>query len=251
VTALHGVRIVVALVACVPLGCADAGTRPGSVALHVVTGGEANGGNLPASATLVVARGADTLVVRRAELVLRETVLQRARYQECEEEAGEDCAVLSAGATRFDLPLGPGAAAIARVPVPVDTYSTVQFEIYRPSPDRDSALLASHPHLAGASLHVQGTFSRGGARRDFVYRSDFNEVQEVVLSGPLAVAPRGSADVTLRVDLAGWFLTAEGTALLDPSNAVPGTDDDLQIRDNVRRSLHASPTAPLRGSPSP
>ncbi len=248
-TALHRIRIAPLLGAAL-LACADAGPRPGTVALHV-TIAPAGAQTAAAGDGLVVVRGGDTLIVRQAELVLRETVLQRARFQECEEEAGEDCAVLSAAATRFVLPLGGGGTEITRAPVPVDAYSTVQFEVYRPSPERDSAFVAAHPDLAGTSVRVRGTLSRAGARRDFDYRSEFNEVQEVVLDGPLGVKPRGRGDVTLRVDVARWFLTADGTALLDPSTAVPEGDVEIQVRDNLRQSFAAAPTSPVRASSSP
>lgn len=223
------------------LACRESPPGRGAVTLSVTTRAVTDSGAaIQAGDTIVVARGADTIVIRQADLVLRETVLQRARYQECEEEEGEDCAVLRAGAIRLRLPLDAAVASIVTMPVPVDTYSTLQFEIYRPDRRLDSAFLAAQPDLAGTSVRARGTFSRAGARHDFDYASEFNEVQEVLLGGPLP-APAGSRGrVTLHVDVGSWFLTADGAALIDPASATPDGDDEIQIRDNIRLSLHAS-----------
>jgi len=239
-----------ALVAVSALACRDRSSRGGEVTLHVATRVAADSDRTHAPGdSVVVVRGADSLVIREAAIVLRETVLQRARYQECEEEEGEDCAVLRAGVMRVALPLGDEAPRLVTVPVPLDTYSTLQFEIYRPDVRLDSVFLADHPRLAGASLRVEGTFSRAGARHPFAYASAFNEVQEVLLDGPLPVSPGSRRAVTLRVDVASWFLTADGASLIDPAAVTPDGDAEIQIRDNVRLSLHgavgaAAPAAP-------
>lgn len=227
------------------LGCRENPARRGEVTLQVTTRLAIDSGRAAArSDSLVVTRGADTIVIRQAAIVLRETVLQRARYQECEEEEGEDCAVLRAGAMRLPLPLGTDAPRVVTVPVPVDTYSTLQFEIYRPDVHLDSVFLAEHPRMAGVSLRADGTFSRGGARRAFMYASAFNEVQEVMLDGPLPVPAGGRGTVTLHIDVASWFVTADGAALIDPTSVTAESDEEIQIRDNVRLSLQASRAAP-------
>jgi hypothetical protein len=206
--------------------------RPGTVALRVVTGIPSGGGD-----ALVVARGGDTLVVRSAELVLREIQLQRVRVGECEEEEGERCAMVAAGPTRFVLPLAHDSLTFAPVAAVADTYGTVQLEVYRPMPARDSAWLASYPDLAGSSLRVTGTYSRAGARRDFAFESDMNEVLELTPDAPLVVANGRVSPLLLEVAVATWFVSADGGALIDPATAGPGGPNAAQVRDNVRTSF--------------
>ncbi len=224
------------------MACRESSARSGEVTFSVTTRVAADSDRADAADgdSVVVARGADTIVIREAAIVLRETVLQRARYQECEEEEGEDCAVLRAGVMRVLLPLGDQSPRLVTAPVPVDTYSTLQFEIYRPDTRLDSVFLVEHPRMAGAALRAEGTFSRAGARHAFSYASAFNEVQEVLLDGPLPVPAGSRRAVTLRVDVASWFLTADGTSLIDPAGVTPDGDEEIQIRDNVRLSLHGA-----------
>lgn len=228
----------VLLAAVVALGCPE--PRPGEVLLQVVTEAPDAGGD-----SGLVARGGDTIVVRTAEMVLHEVQLQRARVQECEEEEGERCSMVALGPTRVALPLGPDTVALAPVATVADTYSTVQLEVYRSTSERDSLFFAAHPALAGASLRVTGTYSRGGARRDFVFVSDYNEVQELLLEAPLVVASGRTSPLLLGVNVAGWFLSADGKAVIDPATAGPDGPNAAQVRDNVRQSFRARvPSSP-------
>jgi hypothetical protein len=219
-------------------GCAE--PRPGEVVLRVVTEfPEASGDSQ------LVARGGDTIIVRTADIILREVQLQRARVQECEEEEGERCSMVALGPTPVALPLGPDTVALAPVATVADTYSTVQLEIYRSTSERDSLFFAAHPALAGASVRVTGTYSRGGARKDFVVVSDYNEVQELVLDAPLIVASGRVSSLLLGVNVAVWFLSADGSAVVDPATAGPDGPNAAQVRDNVRQSLRATaPSSP-------
>ena len=226
-------RVVVALAGVAVLACAE--PRPGEVTLRIA------GTPGAAGDSVVVARGSDTIVVRSAELVLREILLQPQRSGECEEEEGERCAMLAPGPVHIVLPLGPGVVALEPVAATPDTYGQIVFEVYRATPGRDSAFLAAHPGLAGSSLRVSGTFSHGGARRDFTLGSDYNEVLELELGAPLVVALGKIAPLLLRVDVAGWFLSADHAALVDPATAEPGGPSLAQVRNNVRLSLSAAP----------
>jgi len=190
---------------------------------------------------VVVARGADTIVLRSAEMVLRQVLVQPQRSGECEEEEGERCAMLAPGPVQVLLPLGPDAVALEPVAAAPDTYGQVVFEVYRATPGRDSTFLAAHPDLAGFSVRVTGSFSHGGARRDFTFGSDYNEVLELELGAPLVVALGKTSPLLLRVDVAGWFLSADQAALVDPATAGPEGPNAAQVRDNVRLSLSAAP----------
>lgn len=196
----------------------EASPEPGEVVLRIVNGAPAAGGD-----SLVVARGTDTMVVRAAELVLREIIVKPE--------------TLALGPIRFALPLGPDTVVVPPAVATAGPYRTLRFEIYPPSPERDSAFVASHPDLAGVSVRVSGTYSRVGRRRTFVFTSDFNEVQEFALAPVLVVSREGTPPVLLGVDVAMWFLNADSTALIGPATAGPGGANAAQVRDNIRMSF--------------
>jgi hypothetical protein len=219
---MHAAFAAAALVACGEPQPAP----PGAVAVKVVNATPAAGAD-----SLVVARGADTLVVRGADLVLREVILRR------------DTLVLAP--TRLAIPLGGDTVTLVAAAAAAGTYRSLRFEMYPPTPERDSAFLAAHPALARASVHVAGTFSRAGGRRAFVYALDFNEVYEFTVAPALVVGPAGSPPLVLAVDVAKWFLTGDSTALIDPATAGQDRPEANQVRDNIRMSF----TLQVSGSP--
>ena len=218
-----------ALLALGLLGCAEH-PRTGSVALQLTAGQGA-----------VVARGRDSILVRRAELVLKEIQLAPMGSGECdaEEKEEEACAELEMGAVLATLPLDTPEATMATVRAPADTYIVFHFAIHRPDSGQDAAFLAAHPEFAGISIRVQGTYSRAGKRRDFVYTSGFTEQHETALLPPLEVPPDSTINVTLRLALATWFLNADKTALIDPASANPGEPNQDLVHDNIRTSVAA------------
>src|SRR5881397_1765533 len=211
------------------LRCAEP-HRSGWVALQLTTG--------PAS---VAARGRDSIIVRRAELVLQEIQLAPAGSGECdaEEEEEEACAPLDMGPVLVTLPPGNPAAPMITVRAPADTYIVFHFAIHQPDSSHDGAFLAAHPDFAGTSIRVQGTYSRAGKRRDFMYTSGFTEQEETALLPPLEVPPDTTVNVTLRMAVATWFLNADKTALIDPSTANPGQPNASLVHDNIRTSVAA------------
>lgn len=230
--------VVVTLAAVAAAACPE--PRPGVVVLRIAGGAPGASGD-----SVVVARGGDTIVVRSAVLVLREVQLQLARVGECEEEAGERCAMVMAEPARYELPLGPDDTALAPVAAVSDTYGTLQLEVYRATPERDTALVAAHPELAGASVRASGAFTRAGTRQEFVFVADLDGVLELELPAPLVVANGRESPLVLGVDVAGWFLSADGTALIDPRTATPGSTNAAQVRDNLRMSFAVRvPSAP-------
>jgi len=240
-----------ALLALGLLGCSE--RRPsGSVAFrltsrHVApapgTGGPASIGTaarlLAAGDSAVVALGRDSVIIRRVQLVLKDIQLAPAASGECEPEEEEYCAPLETGPVLIDLPLGNLPEHRVTASAPAGTYILFHFAIHKPDPSQDGAFLAAHPDFAASSIRVTGTFSRRGARRDFVYSSDFSEREETALLPPLTVLPGATANVTLRLDLATWFLTADKTALIDPATANRGQPNESLVQDNIRTSVAA------------
>jgi hypothetical protein len=192
--------------------------EPGQVVLKVVNAAPAASGD-----SLVVARGADTIVVRSAELVLREIAVK--------------AETLAVAPVRLVLPLGPDTVALAPAAAAAGTYRSLRFEVYPPTREGDSAFVAAHPELAGSSVRVSGVYSRAGARRPFVFGLDFNEEQEFTLAPALVVAKEATPVLVLSVGVANWFISADSAALIDPATAGPGGPNAAQVRDNVRMSF--------------
>jgi hypothetical protein len=139
------------------------------------------------------------------------------------------------------LPLGTAAtAAMVDVAAPEGQYDRLEFRIHVPKSDSaDSAFLAAHPDFQGVSIRVTGTFSHAGTRTDFTFLSDLEASQEVAIDPPISVAAGGSASVTLRFDVSGWFLNATMDALVDPASANAGGPNQALVRENIQRSINA------------
>ncbi|HJS42183.1 MAG TPA: hypothetical protein VJ755_01815 [Gemmatimonadales bacterium] len=237
-----------ALLALGVLACAER-PRAGSVALHLAAGTARQGA--------LVTRGRDSILVRRAELVLSEVQLAPKGSGECdpEEKDEEACTPLEMGPVLVTLPLDTPQTTIATVRAPVDTFIVFHFALYRPDSSQDAAFLATHPEFAGTSIRVQGTYSRAGKRSDFVYTSGFTEQHETALEPPIEVSPDSTLNVTLRFAVANWFLNADKTALIDPATAQPGAPNQDLVHDNIRMSVAAFGDAghdsTLAAGPSP
>lgn len=228
-TTLRARSVSAALLALGLLGCAEP-HRTGSVVLRLTAGQGA-----------LVVRGRDSILVRRAELVVNEIQLAPAGSGECdaEEEEEEACAPLEMGPVLATLPLDTPTVIMATVRAPADTYIVFHFAIHRPDSSQDATFLATHPEFAGISVRAQGTYSQAGKRRDFVYTSQVTEQHETALMPPLEVRPDSAVIVTLRLTLATWFLNADKTALIDPSTATPGGPNSDLVYDNIRTSVTA------------
>jgi hypothetical protein len=181
--------------------------------------------------------GSDTLVITRAQLVLREIELKQLETPDCDvepEPAG--CEEIELGPVLVDLPLVPGAAQQFSVELPSGTYSRIDFEVHKPSDDepQDQAFLMQHPDFTDLSIRVEGTFN-GTA---FTYESDLNVEQELDLTPPLLVDDATATNVTIFVDVDTWFRSAGGR-LLDPDTGNKGGDNEGEIKENVKQSLKA------------
>jgi hypothetical protein len=227
------------------LGCSER-ARSGAVALRL-----SSGRMTPQGDSAVVALGRDSIIVRNVRLVLKEIQLAPAGSGECDpEEEEEECALLAAGPVLLGLPLGDSTQPMLAVQAPADTYIVFHFAIYTPTRNQDSAFLAAHPDVAGSSIRVEGSFVQAGKRRPFVYASDFNEQQETALQPPLTVPPGATAQLTLRMDIATWFLDAHKDALIDPASANPGGPNEHLVEDNIRTSVAAFRADTARGLPA-
>lgn len=199
-------------------------------------GGAAQNGD----STMVV-RGNDTLVIRSVELVIREIELERIDdLAGCADSAGHDddaCEEFSVGVQLVDLPLGDQADKIITVDVGAGMFDELEFEIHKPDEDKDAAFVAANPAFANISIRATGTLSRAGSRTDFVYTTDLNEEQEMRLDPPLDVPEDATVNLTIRLDIATWFVS--GATLVDPATANKGGENENRVRDNIRASIDA------------
>ncbi|MCH7684571.1 MAG: hypothetical protein IIB35_12795, partial [Gemmatimonadetes bacterium] len=117
------------------------------------------------------------------------------------------------------------------------SYTEIEFDIHKVSNDdpEDAAFRAAHPDLLGISIRVQGTFNDVA----FTYVTDLNEEQEFDLIPPLVIDENtASTNLTIVLDLATWFVDAQGN-LIDPNSANKGGDNENLVRDNIKASIEA------------
>jgi hypothetical protein len=190
--------------------------------------------------TLIVL-GNDSIIVRSAQLVLEEVELKRSDVSSCDAVIGNgDCEEFETGATLVSLPLGSSMiAAEVSVSAPAGTYNALEFKIHKPSSGDDAAFVAAHPDFANISIRVTGTYSQAGTRSDFTFTSQVDQGEEASLVPPITVVDGQAANITLRVDIAGWFLNAGGTALVDPASANPGQPNESIVANDIQNSFKA------------
>lgn len=203
-------------------------TKPGGAAIR--------GAALAGQETIAV--GSDTIVVTGVQVVLRKIELERSVPSAvCDSLAAgsDDCEELKAGPVLLDLPLGAGAARSFNVAIDTGSYGKIKFEIHKPSSSHDAAFLAANPSFDGVSVKMTGTYN-GVA---FTYTSDLDVEQEHDFVPPISVTDSSGANLTLFVDLNGWFLNGGGTGLIDPATANNGQPNEGEVKSNIEASLNA------------
>ena len=236
---------VTALAACSDSGSpagAPAGQLSMSVATRAAGGAAVRAGLAPTSDS--VFNGSDTLIIDTAQVILRKIDLERVRdtagaCTEADHEGGsndghdDDCEELKAGPLVLTLPLTPGTAQGFTVAVDTGTFAGVHFQIHKlTSNPADQALLALHPEFADISVRVVGSFNG----TPFVYTNDVTANQEFRFAAPVALATAGNIDLTLLVDVNTWF--SNGGAIVDPSTAGNGGENENLVTHNIRNSFH-------------
>jgi hypothetical protein len=225
-------------------GCSD--SDMGDVSLQLATRGSASvatGG----PGQLIVTTGPDEIVVDEVQLVLRKLRLDGAPTASCPADAEGDsqCAALRLGPAVFDLPLGEGAEPIFSAAVPVGIYSGIKFQIHRPTnANEDADFVADHPEFEDISVRVLGSYNG----TPFTFASDLTEVEDVVFAEPVEIGADGEVQVTLHVDIAGWFVSEDGTGLVNPSEANNGGPFESLVERQIRESFRAFRDADLDGA---
>lgn len=202
----------------------------------------ASGASAPSVAaagdSTVITLGNDSIIVRSAQLVLRKVELKRVDVASCVGNGG--CEDFETGSKLITLPLG--SAVIAQdvaITVPAGTFNELEFEIHKPSSSDDAAFIAANPDFATISIRVTGTYSQAGARSVFTFTSDVDQSEKSSLVPPVTVPEGGTLNVTLRVNISGWFLNAAKTALVDPASANNGQPNQSVVANNIQSSFEA------------
>ena len=264
------VRLATALLAAVTLAaCSGDGAGPTTGAQ--VTFNLASGSGLAAVRGLLsdtLTDASHTLVLDSVQLVLRDIRFKRVEETACDGDddstesgglrlaasrhdslhhgdgGGHDgqadgCEVFNAGPYLLDVPLDTAVSKAFAVAVDTGTYDQVRIKVHKPSHSggdpKDAQFLASHPEFDDVSVRVVGSFNG----TPFVFVQDIEAEQRMDFVPALVVADSVSnINVTLKVDLAGWFSDGAGS-LVDPATANKGGANDHLVQDNIRDSFHA------------
>jgi hypothetical protein len=249
----HPPWVAVLLLGAALAACGDSSSGTGRVNLLVAT--RAPSAEVAAARTsysigaadqTTIELGGDRIVLDQVEIVLRKVKFEGGAGG-CEGsgslDAGggaEDCGEFRAGPALLDLPLGEGVVQTFSAIVPVGAYHEVQFQIHRPTNNNgDADFLAEHPDFEGVSIRVTGSYQHAGdpAPVPFTYTTDLTSVVNVELASPVEVTAGATLDVTLDIDLSGWFVDHEAGRLVDPADALDGHSYESMVEQNIRQSF--------------
>ena len=184
---------------------------------------------------ITVTEGANTLVITKAELVLRELELKLANGSACATGTVEDsCEEIQIGPSRIDLPTTDVILSPISATVPAGTYHEIEFDIRRPGTDpADVAFVAANPQFNNVSIRVEGTFN-GAA---FTFTSQLDQEVQIDFNPPVTIAA-GTNNVTIAMDLRSWFRNSQGV-LINPATANPGQPNESPVTARIKASLRA------------
>jgi hypothetical protein len=188
--------------------------------------------------SLVITRGTDTLQIDSVNVVFARVLLRKLNDTACgdadhDDAADHDCAELKSGPILVSLPLTAGAKSVFSVPAPSGTYTGIALWTHRPkrsdSGPNQQEFLAAHPDYEGTSIRVFGKYNGVS----FTWRGDPEVKIEQAFVPPLIVSDASPLQLTLKIDLASWFMSSTNT-LLDPR-----TTSYPQIALNIKNSFKA------------
>lgn len=187
------------------------------------------------SFNITMTSGTNTLVITRAQLVLRELELKLAASSTCSTgTTTDDCEEIQLGPTLIDLPVTDVIASPITAQVPPGTYREIEFDIRRPGTDpADAAFVAANPNFNNVSIRVEGTYNG----TPFVFTSQLDQEVQIDLNPP-AVITDASNNVTIAVNIRDWFTGANG-AIIDPATANPGQPNASIVAEKIKVSLRA------------
>jgi hypothetical protein len=183
---------------------------------------------------ITVTTGANTLVITRAQIVIRSIKLKQAVTTACSDDdavAEADCEKTKIGPVLADIPvLASGVTSLA-VSIPEGTYREIEFKIHKPGSDAaDAEFKLANPAFANISMQVTGTFN-GTA---FTFTSTLSEKEELEFNPPIVINA-DNQNVTIQMNLSTWFTV--GGALVNPTTANAGGVNENAVKANIKASL--------------
>lgn len=230
------------------LACSTGPSDTGRVTFQLSTGAAVTGGGSGPQGSVSVTSGADVITVTRVRLVARKIDFEQAAGSctppapssgsESEAEHSDpmdpECPELRLGPMLLDPPVSDGAESSFSVDLPAGTYREVEMQIHKPADaNGDAVFLAAHPEFAGASIIVDGTWN--GA--PFSFSTALTTRIEVEFDAPIEVTAGGTTNVTLQMDVRGWFLAGGSGPLLNP--LLLTQQARATVEQNIRTSFHA------------
>jgi hypothetical protein len=198
------------------------------------------------AADLVVGES-NELVIQKVQLVFGKLELDRTGTPDCvgEAEADDDngggddharhedgCEDVSRTPLLVDVPVDDALHPVINVPLPEGTFRELEAKL-EPARDRLTAFNTANPDLVGKSVRVEGTFNG----TPFIFSSSVRSKLEMEFD-PALVIDETTKNATVSIDVRKWFVDADG-AVIDPTTATPGSENQQQIESNIRRSFHA------------
>jgi hypothetical protein len=215
-------------------GCGDS-TTPNGKPVSIAFSSQALATAGP-SLDVTIAVGTNTLVITKAQVVVRRIKLTTSTAVCADDDKGDDdsCAETVVGPLLVDLPLTSTSTSTAiSADIPAGTYSSLEFTIHKPGGDTgDAAFATANPNFANSSIRIEGTFNG----TPFVFTSTLSEKERVNFNPPVVIDGTNK-NVTVALDVGSWF--KNGSTVIDPSTANPGGANENVVRNNIRSSFRA------------
>lgn len=187
-------------------------------------------------------------VITKVQLVLTKLELGRTEDIECvgdddevehssstsSGDKGHDCEHVSRDPLLIDMPVDGTLQTKLTVPLAAGTYKKLEakLEPVKAGSTKGAAFLAAHPEFAGISVKVDGTYK--GA--PFTYKTALRAELHMRFKPPLVIDAT-TTNATIAVDVSKWFVN--GSEVIDPSKAVPGSSASHKVEKNIRESFRA------------
>ena len=226
-----------ALLAVSLAGCESTNTGKQSVGISFSTKAPTAlaSGSQPASFAITVTSGANTLVITKAQLVLRELELKLSTTESCSTgTAADNCEEIQLGPMLIELPVTDVVASPITAQVPSGTYREIEFDIRRPQTDpADLAFVAANPNFNNVSIRVEGTYNG----TPFVFTSELDQEVQIDFNPPVVITD-GNNNATIAVDIRSWFTNPDGS-VINPTTANPGGANTGVVSERIKMSLRA------------
>lgn len=149
-------------------------------------------------------------------------------------DKGHSCEHVSRDPLLIDMPVNGALKTELTVPLAAGTYRKLEakLEPVKPGSPAGSAFLAAHPEFSGISVKVEGTYKDA----PFTYKTSLRAVLHMRFSPPLVIDAT-TKNATIAVDVSKWFLN--GSEVIDPTKAGPGSSASHRIEKNIRESFRA------------